>query len=260
MAVFVGTSGWQYRDWRPAFYPARLAQKDWLVHYADRFRTVEVNNTFYRLPPTQVFAGWRYRTPEDFVVAPKLSRYLSHVRRLADPEEPVRRFLERTEGLGPKLGPVLLQLPPTLRADRARLAEVLALWPPTVRLAFEPRHESWLTDETCALLADHGVALCLADRGGRPLGPLWRTADWGYVRLHEGTARPRPCYGRSALARWAERVAERWAPEADVYVFFNNDARCCAVEGARRFAFAARRAGLRPTRVPAPGDVQVVGR
>ncbi len=256
--VLVGTSGWQYRDWRGAFYPAGLPQRDWLSHYASRFRTVEVNNTFYRLPSAEIFAGWRDRTPDDFVVGAKLSRYLSHIRRLREPAEPVARFLERVEALGPKLGPVLLQLPPNLRRDTGLLAEVLAVWPRALRLAFEPRHTTWFTDDVAALLADHDVALCLADRLGRPLGPLWRTASWGYVRLHEGRATPRPCYGRQALARWAERVAERWDRSADVFVYFNNDPRCCAVNDARRFTLAAARVGLEPTRVPAAEEVEVM--
>ena len=256
MPVLVGTSGWQYQDWRGRFYPPRLPQAAWLEHYAGRFAVVESNNAFYRLPEAHTFAAWATRTPDDFVFAVKASRYLTHVRRLRDPEEPVRRFLERAAHLGGKLGPVLLQLPPTLRADLDALARTLACFPAGVRVAVEPRHPSWFSDETRALLGERGAALCLADSPRRP-SPVWRTADWTYVRFHQGSARPHPCYGRAALAAWARRLAEGWGPQATLYVFFNNDPGACAVRDARWLALAAARAGLAPTRVPGPGEVRV---
>jgi uncharacterized protein YecE (DUF72 family) len=254
--VLVGTSGWQYRDWRGRFYPDRLAQARWLEHYADRFATVESNNAFYRLPEPGTFESWAARTPPDFVMAVKASRYLTHIRRLRDPEEPVGRLLDRARRLGGKLGPVLLQLPPTLKADPAALDQTLRAFPAAVRVAVEPRHESWFGHEVRDLLAAHGAALCLADSPRRRT-PLWRTADWTYLRLHQGTATPRPCYGRQALATWAGRLADLVGPDADVFVYFNNDPAGCAVRDARVFALAAARAGLRPTRVPAASEVHV---
>ncbi|MFN2607764.1 MAG: DUF72 domain-containing protein [Acidimicrobiales bacterium] len=254
MPVWIGTSGWQYRDWRERFYPAGVAQARWLEHYAARFRVVEVNNAFYRLPEATTFAAWAERTPDDFVVAVKVSRYLTHVKRLQAPAEPVARFMDRARHLGPKLGPVLLQLPPTLALDLPLLEATLDRFPPGVRVTVEPRHESWFIDDARRLLADRGVALCLAD-SPRRRAPAWRTADWGYLRLHEGRARPHPCYGRQALGTWARRLADLWPASADVYVFFNNDHVACAVRDARLFALACRRAGLSPTRVPAPADV-----
>jgi uncharacterized protein YecE (DUF72 family) len=182
-------------------------------------------------------------------MAVKASRYLTHVRRLRDPEEPVARLLERAAGLGAKLGPVLLQLPPTLGADPAALDRTLACFPAGVRVAVEFRHPSWFGEEVRALLAGRGAALCLADAAG-PLTPLWRTADWAYLRFHRGTATPAPCYGRTALASWAGRLADLWGPAATAYAYFNNDPGGCAVRDARRFALAAGRAGLDPTRVP----------
>ncbi|GIF15932.1 DUF72 domain-containing protein [Actinoplanes teichomyceticus] len=211
--LWIGTSGWQYRDWRPTggddtgfLYPAGLPQRLWLEHYAERFATVEVNNAFYRLPERDTFAAWRERTPDGFVVAVKMSRYLTHIKRLREPAEPVARFLDRAQGLGDKLGPVLLQLPPTLRADLPALEETLARFPAWVRVAVEPRHPTWFTAECEQLLRRHGAALCWADRKSRPITPLWRTADFGYLRFHEGTARPWPRYGRSALRSWLDRM------------------------------------------------------
>jgi uncharacterized protein YecE (DUF72 family) len=256
MPVLVGTSGWQYRDWRGRFYPERLAQAKWLEHYAGQFATVESNNAFYRLPEPHTFAAWAARTPPDFVMAVKVSRFLTHIKRLRDPEEPVRRFVEHAGHLGAKLGPVLLQLPPTLKADLAVLGDALERFPHGIRVAVEPRHQSWFSDQTRALLAERGAALCLADSPHRTT-PVWRTAGWGYLRLHEGTATPRPCYDHRSLARWAETLAGLWGPEADVHVYFNNDPGCCAVRDAARFADAARRAGLRPTRTPSPSQVRV---
>ena len=251
MTLLVGTSGWQYRDWRGGLYPDGLAQRAWLGHYADRFATVEVNNAFYRLPERPTFERWREQTPDGFVVAVKVSRYLTHVRRLRDPAEPVARLVDRAAGLGDRLGPYLLQLPPTLRAEPGRLDACLRAFPAGARVAVEPRHDSWWSDEVRAVLEQHSAALCWADRGGRPLTPLWRTAPWGYVRLHEGTASPRPSYGRSALASWLDRIDDAWpgARRADVFVYFNNDHGGAAVRNARTLVRMAdrRRLALPPS-------------
>jgi uncharacterized protein YecE (DUF72 family) len=230
---FVGTSGWQYADWRGRLYPAGVPQRRWLEVYAEHFRTVEVNNAFYRLPERSVFESWRDRTPPGFVVAVKASRYLTHIKRLRDPEEPVRRLLDRAAGLGDRLGPVLLQLPPTLRADAGLLAACLDAFPARIRVAVEPRHDSWWTDQVRDVLTDHGAALCWADRLGRPVTPLWRTAGWGYLRMHEGRAQPHPRYGRRALLSWAERLDAFGS--GDVYVYFNNDPGGAAVVDADAF-------------------------
>lgn len=255
MPVLIGTSGWQYRDWRPRFYPERLPQRSWLEHYARHFDTVESNAAFYHLPAPETFASWAARTPDDFVFAVKANRYLTHIRRLRDPEEPVARMLENMRRLGAKLGPVLLQLPPNLKADLDALARTLDQFDDRLRVAVEFRHETWFTPECRALLEERGAALCLADRGSRPIAPLWRTASWGYLRLHSGTAEPRPCYGRSALTTWGRRLAGLWGPDDDVFVYFNNDHRACALRDARSFARAVERAGLRASRVPGRGDV-----
>lgn len=258
MPLFVGTSGWQYRSWRGVFYPTTLHPSRWLESYAERFATVESNAAFYRLPEGRVFAGWAERTPADFVMAVKASRYLTHVRRLREPEEPVWLLVERVAGLGAKLGPVLLQLPPSLPAQPERLRAALALFPATVRMAVEFRHESWYCDEVQAILAERGAALCLADRGG-PLDPVWRTAPWAYVRFHEGRGFPPPSYERGDLARWAGLLAATWGPDADAFVYFNNDPGACAVRDAAVFAEVAAAAGLRPTRTPEAGSIHPYG-
>jgi uncharacterized protein YecE (DUF72 family) len=249
MPVLIGTSGWQYRHWRGRFYPKGVAQSRWLEHYAERFRTVESNNAFYMLPKAETFAAWAERTPADFVMAVKANRYITHIRRLRDAAEPVDRFVANAARLGNKLGPVLLQLPPNLKADLASLADVLDRFPPAVRVAAEFRHASWFSDETREVLTARGAALCLADRHSRPASELWRTAGWAYVRLHEGGASPHPCYGTGALRSWAARIAERWEVGSDVFVFFNNDPHGCALRDAAVFAREAERAGLEPTRV-----------
>ncbi|MGW7346191.1 DUF72 domain-containing protein [Streptomyces sp. NPDC054854] len=235
MPVFVGTSGWQYRDWSSVLYPPDVPQRLWLEEYARHFETVESNNAFYRLPSPDIFAKWRTRTPPGFVMAVKASRFLTHLKRLRDPAEPVRRLMTHAATLGDRLGPVLLQLPPTLRADPGALDDCLACFPDGTRVAVEPRHESWWTASVRSVLTDRGAALCWADRGSRPVTPLWRTADWGYVRFHEGRAQPAPRYGRTALRSWAARIADTWPEEAEVFAYFNNDHGGAAVTDARAF-------------------------
>jgi uncharacterized protein YecE (DUF72 family) len=236
-----GTSGWQYRDWRGTFYPAGVPQRRWLEHYATQFATVENNGTFYRLPSREMFASWRERVTGDFVMTVKASRYLTHVRRLRDPAGPVRRLLDAAAGLGDRLGPVLLQLPPDLRAAPEALRECLRQFPAAVRVAVEPRHESWWTDEVRGVLAAANAALCWADRNAAAVTPLWRTADWGYLRLHEGDGAPWPSYREATLSAWAERIMATW--DGDVYVYLNNDQNAAAPRDAARLAAAVARRG-----------------
>jgi len=254
MPLIVGTSGWQYRDWRGVVYPPGLPQRAWLEHFAGQFPAVEVNNAFYRLPERAVFERWRDQTPPGFTLTVKVSRYLTHIKRLRDPKEPVARLTGRAEGLGDRLGPYLLQLPPNLRADPELLDACLAAFPRRARIAVEPRHASWWTDEVRQVLTQREAALCWADRLGRPITPLWRTAGWGYVRLHQGTASPPPSYGRAALGTWLERIADCWpgGVRSDVFVFFNNDPGGAAVRNARTMCRMASNQGLAVTTAPAP--------
>jgi uncharacterized protein YecE (DUF72 family) len=273
--VLVGTSGWQYRDWRGVLYPPDVPQRRWLEHYAERFATVENNNTFYRLPARETFADWRERTPGGFVMAVKASRYLTHIKRLRDPAEPVGRLLGAAAGLGDRLGPVLLQLPPNLAADPQLLDACLGEFgrpqsgpgqsgpgqsgpgqgPRTpVRVAVEPRHQSWWTDEVRQVLTAHHAALAWTDRLGHPLTPLWNTAGWAYLRFHEGAASPWPRYGERALTSWVKRITQTWPEDADVYVYFNNDQGGAAGQDAAAFAALARHAGLKVARTVAHRD------
>ena len=250
--LLVGTSGWQYAHWRRVFYPERLPQRLWLQHFAERFQTVEVNNTFYNLPEKTVFEQWRLNTPDDFVFAVKMSRYLTHLKRLHDPDEPVRRFMDRAIALGPKLGPVLIQLPPRFGANLPLLDATLDLFDKSVRVAVEFRDVSWFTAETRQLLERHRAALCLADSPRRKQ-PMWRTADWGFVRFHEGSGPHAPGYRREVLQRWVATIAQTWSASEDVYVYFNNDTFGYAIKDAVTFAGLAAAAGLSPTRVPLEG-------
>ena len=246
----IGTSGWQYRDWRGGFYPRALPQRRWLEHHAGAFATVEVNNTFYRLPERSVFEGWATRTPSDYVVTVKASRFLSHIRRLREPQEPVQRLMDRVAGLGPRLGPVLLQLPPDLQADPALLEECLACFPSGTRVVVEPRHESWWNADLRDVLTRRGAALCWADRGSQPVAPRWRTASWGYLRLHLGGGEEVWPYERSVLARWADLLCETWDDEEEVYVYTNNDPGGAALRDAATLAELLRERGRTTTRVP----------
>ena len=244
MVVRIGTSGWQYRDWRGPFYPQRLAQRAWLEHYATAFDTVESNAAFYRLPERRTFEAWAERTPPDFTMAVKASRYLTHIRRLRDPEEAVDRLVDRALGLGSKLGPVLVQLPPRFRADAERLDRTLARFPAGWRIAVEVRDPSWDHAEIRAVLEARDAALCLADRrgphcvrcGGRRAGRTSASTRAVPPRVRATAS--------AALATWARRLCEGWGTDAEAWVYFNNDPRACAPANAVTFARACRRLGM----------------
>jgi uncharacterized protein YecE (DUF72 family) len=245
ITTFVGTSGWQYRDWRATFYEGEPASA-WLSRYAEVFSTVEVNNTFYRLPDRSTFERWRHDTPTGFVMAIKASRYITHLRRLRDPAEPVELLLSRVSALGARTGPLLLQLPPTLRADPERLAETLAAIGERMPAAVEFRHPSWLRDDVMDVLDRAGAALVLADRPGAHIRSIV-TGGWSYVRFHQGT-RSGPGYRRDKLRRWADRLAALKASR--IYAYFNNDRGGAAPRDALAFREMLRERGLT---VPSPG-------
>lgn len=230
--VQVGTSGWQYRDWRNVLYPSEVPQRLWLECYSEQFPVVEVDATFYRLPERSVFENWRHRTPEAFRFAIKASRFLTHTKRLRDPQEPVGRLLDRARCLSDKLAVILLQLPPTMTADPELLDQTLACFG-DVPVAVEPRHDSWWCPEVAEVLRNHRVATVWADRRSALLGPLWQTSDIGYVRLHEGRSTPWPHYGRTALRSWESRLAEAAPNWEQAFLFFNNDPGSAAVRNAR---------------------------
>jgi uncharacterized protein YecE (DUF72 family) len=221
-AVRVGCSGWQYRHWRGNFYDASQAQVRWFEHYASIFDTVEINNTFYRLPEAATFARWAARAPMKFLFAVKASRFLTHMKKLRDPEEPVARLFERARCLGRHLGPVLYQLPPGFRPDIARLEHFLHTLPPGIRHVMEFRDPSWYTDEVLALLRAHDVALCLHDMRGSASERL-RVASFVYVRFHGPSGHYAGGYPEERLRGWAEWLGEQQADGHDVFAYFNND-------------------------------------
>ncbi|RMI30383.1 DUF72 domain-containing protein [Nocardia stercoris] len=243
MTLLVGTSGWQYADWRGVFYPPGVPQRKWLDHYANTFATVELNAAFYRPVKPETFANWRDRTPGDFVMAVKASRVITHYRRLRDPDVPLDRVLGAARELGDKLGPILFQLPPDLEAVPDRLRDMLDLIPRQLRVVVEPRHASWWTPAVRSVLADHGAALCWADRHNRPTSPLWHTTDWAYLRFHESTGARAPGYPDRTLERWIGRLDHICGRKQDAYVYFNNDRGGNAIHDAARFAELARAAG-----------------
>jgi uncharacterized protein YecE (DUF72 family) len=228
-AIRLGCSGWNYRHWRELFYPKGLPQKGWLEHYARSFDTVEINNTFYRLPARSAAAGWAEQTPADFVFAVKASRYLTHIKRLGDLGGGVERFYERIEPLldAGKLGPVLWQLPPTFRRDDERLTSALAALP-RGRHCFEFRHESWFTPEVYDLLRRGNVALVIGDTPSRRFQAHELTANWTLVRFHYGSRGRNGNYSNRELEQWAERIAG-WRRRVEVFAYFNNDWNAYAV-------------------------------
>ena len=215
----VGCSGWQYKHWKGDFYPADLPQRQWLDYYTRHFDTVEVNNSFYRLPAEGVFETWRSRTPPAFVFAVKASRFLTHMKKLKDPEEPIERLFSRAFELRGKLGPVLYQLPGQMRKNVERLSAFLALLPPRTKHAIEFRDPSWYDDEVMRLLHKHRVALCLHDMAGSA-APRLVTAPFTYVRFHGATGRYAGAYPKPVLEAWAEWLAAQGHP---AFVYFNND-------------------------------------
>ena len=218
----IGCSGWIYEHWRGDFYPGGLPQKLWLEHYAAVFDTVEVNNSFYRLPERSTFEAWAARVPRNFLFAVKASRYLTHMKKLKDPAEPTGRFFDRAAGLGRKLGPVLYQLPPRWPRDLERLEGFLRQLPRGRLHAVEFREKSWYHDDVFEALRRAGAALCLHDMPGSG-PPRICPGPFVYLRFHGAGARYGGRYPDATLARWACWIAERLEDCRDVYAYFNND-------------------------------------
>lgn len=213
MRIRAGTSGWSYKEWKGHFYPEKLAAKDMLRYYAERFPTVEVNNTFYRMPNLTTLEGWAAEVPEDFSFVLKATKRITHDKRLKDVQDSVDYLLRTAGTLGSKLGPFLVQLPPNMKKDVPRLRDFLAGL--TARAAFEFRHSSWHDDEVYSALRDRNMAWCIADTGEPDDPPFVSTADWGYFRLR------RVLYEEADLKTWADRVrGESWK---EAFVFFKHE-------------------------------------
>jgi uncharacterized protein YecE (DUF72 family) len=220
--VHVGCSGWQYRHWRGAFYPDGLPTSRWFAHYALSFDTVEINNSFYRLPPAETFARWREQAPTRFVYAVKASRFLTHMKKLRDPADPLARFFEHARHLGSRLGPVLYQLPPRWPINLERFEMFLRVLPHGHRHAVEFREPSWYDDRVYSLLRHYDVALCLHDMQGSATGRLV-VGPFIYVRFHFGTTKYGGRYPDDRLDAWAEWLAVRASGGLPVFAYFNND-------------------------------------
>ena len=227
----VGTSGWHYDDWKERFYPKGLPKSKWLEFFAEHFSTVELNNTFYRLPSEEAFKNWYASAPSDFLFAVKISRFVTHIKRLKDSSEALHMFMSRAALLEEKLGPVLYQLPPSLHRDDERLAAFLDELPKEYRHVLEFRHGSWLTEDVYEILRRYNVGMCVFDMPGLAC-PLLATADFAYIRFHGKDSLYSSCYSDGELADWAERIKKLAENLNTVYIYFNNDVQGFAVKNA----------------------------
>ena len=241
--IHIGTSGWHYRHWRGPFYPPALPARDLLSWYARHFDTVELNNTFYHLPTETALKQWRNGTPEQFCFAVKGSRYLTHMRKLKEAEAGLSRFLPLIEMLGPKLGPILFQLPPHWRCNPDRLAEFLQALPTGHRYGLELRDPSWHVPAVYRLLERHNVAFCIYELAG-VRSPLLVSADFTYVRLHGPGKAYQGNYSASALRTWATRIATWRQSLKAVYFYFDNDQAGYAAQNALKLRDLVGRGGL----------------
>jgi uncharacterized protein YecE (DUF72 family) len=228
MGIWTGTSGYNYPEWKGRFYPERLSAAKMLGFYAERFRTVEINYTFYRMPSEKTVAGWVAETPDGFRLTLKAPKRITHERRLKDAADSLRRFCELAALLGTRLGVLLFQLPPNLKCDVGLLEAFLAELPPGAQAAFEFRHASWLCDAVYECLAARRIALCIADTR-EATTPFVPTADYGYLRLRDEG------YEDADLVRWAERVAEMRSRWRDTFVYFKHEDEGKGPEFAQRF-------------------------
>ena len=239
MRVAVGTSGYSYKEWKGSFYPADLAAAKMLPYYAEHFGTVEINNTFYRMPDEKTLSRWASEVPDGFQFVLKAPQRITHQKRLAGAADDLRQFLDVAAVLGPKLGPLLFQLPPYFRKDVEKLRDLLAGTPRERRVALEVRHDSWLSDDVYETLREHDAALCIADTDdvADPDSLVVPTASWGYLRLR------RTDYSEEALGAWARRVTAQ--PWSEAFVFFKHEDEGKGPAFARQFLAALPRSSTR---------------
>jgi uncharacterized protein YecE (DUF72 family) len=230
--VYVGTSGWHYKHWLGSFYPADLPAKEMLSFYARHFDTVELNNTFYHLPAPATFDSWRENSPPNFLFAVKGSRFITHMKKLKDPETSIEKFFLGAELLGAKLGPILFQLPPRWNVNTERLSSFLEVLPKQHRYVLEFRDDTWMVPEVFEVLRQHNTAFCIHDLAAQQT-PLELTANFTYIRFHgPGAAKYQGSYSDAVLRTWAERISGWQKQLAAVYVYFNNDIGGAAVKNA----------------------------
>jgi uncharacterized protein YecE (DUF72 family) len=227
MKIYVGTSGYAYKEWKGKFYPEKISPDEMLRFYSEHLHTVEINNTFYRMPKESVLVSWGERVPGGFVFALKAPQIITHLKRLRDVAEETRYFFKTLSVLGEKLGPVLFQFPKSFRADRSVLEDFLSLIPRDMASAFEFRSPSWLNDEILGLLRGKGASLCIADSEENPVQEIIPTASWGYLRLR------RPDYTDADLSQWVENIlSQKWER---AFVFFKHEDKAGGAEMAMRF-------------------------
>jgi len=228
---YIGCSGWHYEHWRGLYYPEELTKTKWLSFYTRQFTTVELNNSFYRLPSERAFTTWRESTPDDFVFAVKVSRFITHIKRLKNLGSAVENFLSRAEFLGEKLGPLLYQLPPNMKRNDELLQNFLSSLPPKYQHVVEFRHESWIVGAVFDILRRYNVGLCVFDMPGFRC-PLVVTGDFTYIRFHGSDSLYSSCYSDEELSQWARRVTRLGPNIKACYIYFNNDAQTFAIKNA----------------------------
>ncbi len=228
--IHIGTSGWSYEHWKENFYPKGLGTKKWLHYYSEHFPTVEINSTFYRLPRATTIKDWHNQVPKDFLFAIKASRYITHIKRLHDCKDSVEYLLALLEDLKPKLGPILIQLPPSFKMNKERLLDFLGYLKKDFRYVFEFRHDSWYKDEIYDYLHKHKIGLCITDLNGIH-SPEVITTDFTYMRLHGPHKAYVGSYGPEGLKMWRKKI-EKWSENASVYCYFDNDEKGYAIKDA----------------------------
>jgi uncharacterized protein YecE (DUF72 family) len=228
---YVGCSGWHYEHWRGLCYPQELPKPKWLSFYARQFDTVELNNSFYRVPSEKAFTTWRKSTPENFIFAVKVSCFITHIKRFRNLGSAVEDFLCRAGLLKEKLGPLLYQLPPSMKRNDVLLQDFLSSLTPKYQYVIEFRHESWIDERVFDILRRHNVGLCVFDMPGFSC-PLVATSDFAYVRFHGSEGLYSSCYSDEELSRWAQRIARLGQNVKASYIYFNNDAEAFAAENA----------------------------
>jgi len=228
---YIGTSGWHYDHWQDRFYPKTLTKAKWLEFYASHFTTVELNNTFYRLPSEAAFTTWYGSSSPNFTFAVKVSRFITHIKRLKNSQEAVENFITRAKILGDKLGPLLYQLPPNMHRNDQVLESFVSTLPQDMKHVFEFRHQSWLEDKVFEILHKHNIGFCVFDMPDVSC-PLVATADFAYIRFHGSTGLYFSCYSDEELADWAKRLTNLARNLKAIYIYFNNDAEAFAVRNA----------------------------
>lgn len=232
--TYIGTSGWSYGDWADdVFYPYDLPEKNWLEFYSEHFPTVELNTSFYHLPAAKTFINWRQRTPPNFLFSVKISRYLTHIKKLSEPKEPWQRFIKNARELREKLGPILVQLPPNFKVNQDKLNNLLKIIPEKYKIALEVRDDSWFNKDIYQTLKRFNVALVNADSQEWPT-PDVTTADFIYVRMHGPVGLYDSKYSTAQLKKLAEKIKSWKKEKQEIYVYFNNDTKGYAVENAKK--------------------------